>query len=98
MRLRLVKSHLKNGWNRGRTVRPRHWLYPVLVLAALVLLAALGSHRGYALGGCAWHRFTAKPVMDVYSPTHLCQGEKPPGRLGDDGDDDDDDGDEGTPV
>jgi len=97
MKLRVAKPHLENGRNRGRALGPRCWLYPVLVLAALVLLAALGPRRGYALGGRAGPNLTSKPVMDLYSPGLVCQGEKPLGRLGDD-DDDDDDGDDGTPI
>ena len=96
MKLHAVKPHVKNGRKRGRALRPGRWLCPVMVLVALMLLTALGARRGYALEGCARQKFTAMPVMDAYSPNHLCQGEKPLGRLGDD--DDDDDGDDGTPI
>jgi hypothetical protein len=84
----VFEFHLQKSPSRGR---PRWWLYPVLVLMALVLWAAPGLCRVAVLGGCAGPKFTAPTVLKGFLPTQECQGEKPLARLGDDDDDEGDD-------
>ena len=94
MNLKSDQPELKKGIRR--TLRPWCWLFPALVLGALLLVTALSAERSYALGECAWHKLTPKTLVDTYSPDQVYKGEKPLSRLGGDDDDDDDDDDGGA--
>lgn len=91
MKAQAVKPQQRKCQYRCRILQSWRWLYPVLVLMALVLWAAPGPCRVAALGGCAGPKFTAPKVLKGFLPTQVCQGEKPLARLGDDDDDEGDD-------
>jgi hypothetical protein len=76
-----------------RTFWPKFFLYPAVVLGALMMVVALRVGWGHALEGHSWQKPSPTLVYPAFSPDHPQKWNKPLMTLTSDSDDDDDDSD-----
>lgn len=81
-----------------RTFWPKFFLYPAVILGALMMVMALRVGLGHALEGRSWQKVNSTLEYPAYSPDHSQKWDKKLSTLAGDNDDDDDGDDDDCPT